>query len=89
MPKPTVRVLSGKPWLWAGIKPNLALAKGLGRTLALCNHVLASSAYNIGSVIGIGRYLLVYIGYWNIGKRSYRCITSSNIVPYLGLSERS
>ena len=35
-----------------------ALAKGSGRTLALCNHVLALSAYNIGSVIGIGVYRL-------------------------------
>ena len=32
--------------------------EGLGTRL-LCNHVLALSAYNIGSVIGIGRYLLV------------------------------
>ena len=43
--------LSGKPWLWAGSKPNGARAQGPGRTLVLCNHVLALSAYNIGLFI--------------------------------------
>ena len=34
---------------------------------------------SIGSIIGIGLYLLPYISYWNIGLILYRCTLDSYI----------
>ena len=39
-------------------------------------YALKGSNLYIGLAIGIGRYLLSIIGYWNIGKIPYQCITT-------------